>query len=94
MSLLGLNLSCGRVSQGGKLEIEFAGKYDFNSAVNSSAFLVELVTNNKGCSLDATAASNQWIAAGATSGSSLSNKYLLITASNALTSLRMKGSNL
>jgi hypothetical protein len=68
VSLLGLNRSCGRVSQGGKLEIAVAGKYDFNSAVNSSAFLVELVTNNNGCSLDATAASNEWIAAGATNG--------------------------
>ncbi|CAB4580076.1 unannotated protein [freshwater metagenome] len=68
VSLFGLNLSCGKVSQGGKLEIEVDGKYDFNSAVNSSAFRVELVTNNNGCSFDATAASSEWIAAGATRG--------------------------
>jgi hypothetical protein len=59
VSLFGLNRSCGKVSQGGKFEIKELGKYEFNSALNSSALRVEVVISSKGLSSAATAANRE-----------------------------------
>jgi len=48
VSALGLNLSCGKVSQAGKFKTLSASTKDFNSAVSRSDVLVEVVIKSNG----------------------------------------------
>ena len=64
VSALGLNLSCGKVSQAGKFTTLASPTKDLSSAVIKSDDLLEVVTSKSGVLW--AAASNECVAAGAT----------------------------